>query len=73
MDNLFIAKPSSDDLKKGRKQQVHALGIDEIGPTEKTRDPRATGIAASLGSAAPSAAGVKPPAPCRSGPVSSLL
>eukprot|EP00975_Prorocentrum_lima_P044085 9245989-Prorocentrum_lima.AAC.1 len=63
MDNLFIAKPSSEDIKKGKQQQVHALGIDEIGPTEKTLDPMATGIAASLGSAAPSAAGPAPPEP----------
>eukprot|EP00975_Prorocentrum_lima_P049539 10364915-Prorocentrum_lima.AAC.1 len=68
MDNLYIAEPSSEDLKKGRSKQVHALGIDEIGWTEKTRDPGATGIAASLGSAAPSAAGAVPPAPRRLAP-----
>eukprot|EP00975_Prorocentrum_lima_P046335 9691057-Prorocentrum_lima.AAC.1 len=68
MDNLFIAKRSSEDLKAGRGQQVHALRIGEVGPTEKTLDPRATGIAASLGSAAPSAAGPPPPEPRRLAP-----
>eukprot|EP00975_Prorocentrum_lima_P032133 6749407-Prorocentrum_lima.AAC.1 len=63
MSDLFIAKPSPKDLKEGRVQQVHALKIGEVGPTEKTLEPKASGIAASLGSAAPAAAGPPPPEP----------
>eukprot|EP00975_Prorocentrum_lima_P040656 8535764-Prorocentrum_lima.AAC.1 len=68
MGELFIAQPSRKDIKEGKFQQIHALKAGEFGPVKKPLDPKASGIAASLGSAAPAAAGPPPPEPRRLAP-----